>query len=69
MQVNINPKHGQQMGCTDTSRASDPYKLSRIYDCFIAAEKAGLDPEVIWKSLSYDIMMEMNYSNWSYVNP
>jgi len=70
LQIDLNPKQGQYvMGCTDTSPAANPYKLSRIYDSFIAAVKAEIDPEVIWKTLPYDTKVEMNYSNWTYVKP
>ena len=67
MEIEMNPKVGQAlMGCTDTDPVSNQ-RYSRIYDTFIAAVKADIDPMVIWNSLSSDDKMNMNWGNWHYV--
>jgi len=66
MKIELNPQIGQRlMGCTDALSVSND-KCSRIYDTFIAAVKAGIDPLVIWNSLPANEKLDMNYGNWQY---
>jgi hypothetical protein len=68
--------HGQQFGCNDTG-APETYtaeQLSRVRDMLFAAEKVEPIAEMqdklvssIFKMLPEAMKLELNYSNWKYV--
>jgi len=68
--TNINPKPKDRvMGCHDTEYVGveNEIKFSRIYDIFVNLIKLGIEPEHTWYGLPYDVKVNMNYGNWSYV--